>query len=310
MEVIFMNKFNKSNIALLLALTSVFTGNNKSNASLVGDICDITAVATSNVSTGLAMTSKSAARVPLAILGGIVAPVGVVVVGYFLEQKVLRDKLADSIISSLRNKGKLTNIKKSFEESKASLDKLLNQANIKFTKKEEKIEIVKFNPEDIINEEVVENYFNNLFSGLGELLSETKNQTNNKVIEEKAKNFNDNIMKSFPGVEFNTQLSLDTQQKTLISKALGTLIQNYNSTVNVLNADYNFHKVCRSSGVPSSISVCKNGQGKLSSVYSMNFDITDSLSYSNRHNICFRMSDKFELLIDGHSYDIDKMLKK
>jgi hypothetical protein len=307
-----MNKFNKSKIALLLALTSVFTGGNKSNASLVGDICDITAVATSNVSTGLAMTSKSAARVPLAILGGIVVPVGVVVGGYFLEQKVARDKLADSIISSLRNKGKLTNIKKSFEESKASLDKLLNQANIKFTKKEEKIEIVKFNPEDIINinEEVVENYFNNLFSGLGELLSETKNQTNNKVIEEKAENFYDDNMKNLPGVEFNTQLNLDLQQKILISEALNTLIQSCGSAVDALNKDYNFHQVCRNSGVPLSISVCKNEQGKLSSVYSMNFDITDSLSYSNRHNICFRMSDKFELLIDGHSYDIDKMLKK
>lgn len=298
-----MNKFNKSNIALLLALTSVFTGNNKSNASLVGDICNITAATTSNVSTGLAMTSKSAARVPLAILGGIVVPVGLVVGGYFWEQKVARDKLANSIISSLRNKGKLTNIKKSFEKSKASLDKLLNQANIKFTKKEEKIEIVKFDPE-AINEEGMENCFNNLFSGLEELLSETKNQTNNKVIEKKAKNFDDNIMKSLPGVEFNTQLSLSMPEKVSVSKALSTLIQNYNSTVNVLNKDYNLHKTCRNSGVPLSISVCKNEQGKLSSVYSMNFDITDSLSYSNRHNICFRMSDKFELLIDGHSYDV------
>lgn len=286
-----MNKFNKSKIALLLALTSVFTGGNKSSASLVGDICDITAVTTSNVSTGLAMTSKSAARVPLAILGGIVAPVGVVVGGYFLEQKVSRDKLADSIISSLRNKGKLTNIKKLFEKSKASLDKLLNQANIKFTKKEEKIEIVKFNPEDIIN-------------GVVELLNEDKNQTNSKVIEEKDK-INDNFMKSLPGVKFNTQLNFDKKQEILISDALDTLIQNYSSTVEVLNKDYNFPKVCRYSGVPSSISVCKNEQGKLSSVYSMNFDITDSSSYSNKHNICFRMSDKFELLIDGHSYDVN-----
>ncbi|MBO6243843.1 MAG: hypothetical protein J6O41_04680 [Clostridia bacterium] len=287
-----MNKFNKSKIALLLALTSVFTGGNKSSASLVGDICDITAVTTSNVSTGLAMTSKSAARVPLAILGGIVAPVGVVVGGYFLEQKVSRDKLADSIISSLRNKGKLTNIKKLFEKSKASLDKLLNQANIKFTKKEEKIEIVKFNPEDIINEVV-------------ELLNEDKNQTNSKVIEEKDKNLNDNFMESLSSVKFNTQLNSDTKRKILTSDALGTLIQNYSSTVDVLNKDYNFPKVCRYSGVPSSISVCKNEQGKLSSVYSMNFNITDSSSYSNKHNICFRMSDKFELLIDGHSYDVN-----
>ena len=287
-----MNKFNKSKIALLLALTSVFTGGNRSSASLVGDICDITAVTTSNVSTGLAMTSKSAARVPLAILGGIVAPVGVVVGGYFLEQKVSRDKLADSIISSLRNKGKLTNIKKLFEKSKASLDKLLNQANIKFTKKEEKIEIVKFNPEDIINEVV-------------ELLNEDKNQTNSKVIEEKDKNLNDNFMESLSSVKFNTQLNSDTKRKILTSDALGTLIQNYSSTVDVLNKDYNFPKVCRYSGVPSSISVCKNEQGKLSSVYSMNFNITDSSSYSNKHNICFRMSDKFELLIDGHSYDVN-----
>ena len=159
MEVIFMNKFNKSNIALLLALTSVFTGNNKSNASLVGDICNITAATTSNVSTGLAMTSKSAARVPLAILGGIVVPVGVVVGGYFLEQKVARDKLANSIISSLRNKGKLTNIRKSLEKSKVELDKMLKQSSIAFNGKD--IEIVKFDPE-AVNEEVAENCFNNL----------------------------------------------------------------------------------------------------------------------------------------------------
>ena len=286
-----MNKFNKSKIALLLALTSVFTGGNKSSASLVGDICDITAVTTSNVSAGLAMKSKSTAGTVVATISTIGLPIILFTGGYFLEQKVSRDKLADSIISSLRNKGKLINIKKLFENSKASLDKLLNQANIKFTKKEEKIEIVKFNPEDIIN-------------GVVELLNEDKNQTNSKVIEEKDK-INDNLMKSLPGVKFNTQLNFDTKQEILISDALDTLIQNYSSTVEVLNKDYNFPKVCRYSGVPSSISVCKNEQGKLSSVYSMNFNITDSSSYSNKHNICFRMSDKFELLIDGHSYDVN-----
>ena len=307
MEVIFMNKFNKSNIALLLALTSVFTGNNKSNASLVGDICDITAVATSNVSAGLAMKSKSTAGTVVATVSAIGLPIIFFTGGYFWNQKVKRDKLADSIISSLRNKGKLTNIRKSLEKSKVELDKMLKQSSIAFNGKD--IEIVTYNPE-AFNEEMVENYRNNLFSGLVELLSETKNQTNNKVIEEKAENFYYDNMKNLPGVEFNTQLNLDLQQKILIPEALNTLIQSCGSAVDALNKDYNFHQVCRNSGVPLSISVCKNEQGKLSSVYSMNFDITDSLSYSNRHNICFRMSDKFELLIDGHSYDIDKMLKK
>ena len=307
MEVIFMNKFNKSNIALLLALTSVFTGNNKSNASLVGDICDITAVATSNVSAGLAMKSKSTAGTVVATVSAIGLPIIFFTGGYFWNQKVKRDKLADSIISSLRNKGKLTNIRKSLEKSKVELDKMLKQSSIAFNGKD--LEIVTYNPE-AFNEEMVENYRNNLFSGLVELLSETKNQTNNKVIEEKAENFYYDNMKNLPGVEFNTQLNLDLQQKILIPEALNTLIQSCGSAVDALNKDYNFHQVCRNSGVPLSISVCKNEQGKLSSVYSMNFDITDSLSYSNRHNICFRMSDKFELLIDGHSYDIDKMLKK
>ncbi|MBR0183634.1 MAG: hypothetical protein IJQ10_00470 [Clostridia bacterium] len=302
-----MNKFNKSNIALLLALTSVFTGNNKSNASLVGDICDITAVATSNVSAGLAMKSKSTAGTVVATVSAIGLPIIFFTGGYFWNQKVKRDKLADSIISSLRNKGKLTNIRKSLEKSKVELDKMLKQSSIAFNGKD--IEIVTYNPE-AFNEEMVENYRNNLFSGLVELLSETKNQTNNKVIEEKAENFYYDNMKNLPGVEFNTQLNLDLQQKILIPEALNTLIQSCGSAVDALNKDYNFHQVCRNSGVPLSISVCKNEQGKLSSVYSMNFDITDSLSYSNRHNICFRMSDKFELLIDGHSYDIDKMLKK
>ena len=302
-----MNKFNKSNIALLLALTSVFTGNNKSNASLVGDICDITAVATSNVSAGLAMKSKSTAGTVVATVSAIGLPIIFFTGGYFWNQKVKRDKLADSIISSLRNKGKLTNIRKSLEKSKVELDKMLKQSSIAFNGKD--IEIVTYNPE-AFNEEMVENYRNNLFSGLGELLSETKNQTNNKVIEEKAENFYDDNMKNLPGVEFNTQLNLDLQQKILISEALNTLIQSCGSTVDALNKDYNFHQVCRNSGVPLSISVCKNEQGKLSSVYSMNFDITDRYSYDNKHNICFRMSDKFELLIDGHSYDIDKMLKK
>jgi hypothetical protein len=291
----------------LLALTSVFTGGNKSNASLVGDICDITAVATSNVSAGLAMKSKSTAGTVVATVSAIGLPIIFFTGGYFWNQKVKRDKLADSIISSLRNKGKLTNIRKSLEKSKVELDKMLKQSSIAFNGKD--IEIVTYNPE-AFNEEMVENYRNNLFSGLVELLSETKNQTNNKVIEEKAENFYDDNMKNLPGVEFNTQLNLDLQQKILISEALNTLIQSCGSAVDALNKDYNFHQVCRNSGVPLSISVCKNEQGKLSSVYSMNFDITDSLSYSNRHNICFRMSDKFELLIDGHSYDIDKMLKK
>ena len=298
-----MNKFNKSKIALLLALTSVFTGNNKSSASLVGDICDMAAITTSNVSTGLAMKSKSTAGTVVATVSAIFLPIGLVTGGYFWEKKVERDKLAGSIISSLRNKGKLTNIRKSLEKSKVELDKMLKQSSIAFNGKD--IEIVTCNPE-AFNEEMVENYRNNLFSGLGELLSEAKNQTNNKVTEEKAKNFYDDIMKNLPGVEFNTQLNFDAQQKILISEALNTLIQSCGSAVDALNKDYNFHQMCRNSGVPFSISVCKNEQGELSSVYSINFDITDSLSYSNKHNICFRMSDKFELLIDGHSYDLKK----
>lgn len=299
-----MNKFNKSKIALLLALTSVFTGGNKSSASLVGDICDITAVTTSNISAGLAMKSKSTAGTVVATVSTIGLPIILFTGGYFWSQKVERDELANSIISSLRNKGKLTDIRQSFAKSKSKLDEILKKSNSNIVFNEKKIEIMKFNPE-AVNVGMCKNFVNNLSSELEELLDEAKNQNNKKVIEEKAKNLDDNIMKSFPGVKFNTQLNSDTKQKILTSDALDTLIQNYSSTVEVLNKDYNFPKVCRYSGVPSSISVCKNEQGKLSSVYSMNFDITDSSSYSNKHNICFRMSDKFELLIDGHSYDVN-----
>ena len=61
---------------------------------------------------------------------------------------------------------------------------------------------------------------------------------------------------------------------------------------------------------PVNVSIYRDGNGVLSSVWSMNLVTEDFRSHSNRRNICFRMSDKFELLIDGCSYNIDEMIKK
>ena len=310
-----MNKFNKSKIALLMALASVFTVNNKSSASLVGDIADITATTTSSVSTGLAMSSKSKARIPVAIIGGIVLPIGLVVGGYFLERKLERDKLADSIISSLRNSSKLLDIRKSFGKSKSQLDESLKQVKITFNEKEKEkeIEIVKFNPE-IISEEDITNWLCDLIGKLKKLRSNVGNQTNNEVAgksenEKKAKELYDKL-NNIPGVDFNNQQNLGKSIKNSILIIMPTLIKEYVSTVKTLNNDLSLSKRCLKSNVPLNISVCKNEQGELSSVCSINFDITDRYSYDNKHNISFRMSNKFELLIDGHSYDIDEMVKK
>ena len=309
-----MNKFNKSKIALLMALASVFTVNNKSSASLVGDIVDITATTTSSVSTGLAMSSKSKARIPVAIIGGIVLPISVVVGGYFLERKLERDKLADSIISSLRNSNKLRSIRQSFGESKSKLDKSLKQVKITFNEKEKEkeIEIVKVNPE--ISKEDIANWLCDLIGGLKELCSNVGNQTNNEVAgksenEKKAKESYDKL-NNIPGVDFNNQQNLGKSIKNSILIIIPTLIEKYVSTVETLNNDLSLSKRCLTSNIPLNISVCKNEQGELSSVCSINFDITDRYSYDNKHNISFRMSNKFELLIDGHSYDIDEMVKK
>lgn len=307
-----MNKFNKSKIALLMALASVFTVNNKSSASLVGDIADITATTTSSVSTGLAMSSKSKARIPVAIIGGIVLPISVVVGGYFLERKLERDKLADSIISSLRNSSKLRGIRQSFGESKSKLDKSLKQVKITFNEKEKEIEIVKFNPE--IGKEDIANWLHDLIDELKELSSNVGNQTNNEVAgksenEKKVKESYDKL-NNIPGVDFNNQQNLGKSIKNSILIIIPTLIKKYVLTVETLNNDLSLSKRCLTSNVPLNISVCKNEQGELSSVCSINFDITDRYSYGNKHNIGFRMSNKFELLIDGHSYDIDEMLKK
>ena len=105
-------------------------------------------------------------------------------------------------------------------------------------------------------------------------------------------------------MEFNSQLHLDEIKRFSVLSFLVSLLPDCKSVFSTLNHDYSFSKKCRDSDVPLSISVCKDKQGKLSSVCSMNFDITDWHSYDNKHNICFRKSDKFELLIDGHSYNV------
>jgi hypothetical protein len=297
-----MNKFNKSKIALLMALASVFTVNNKSSASLVGDIADITATTTSSVSTGLAMSSKSKARIPVAIIGGIVLPISVVVGGYFLERKLERDKLADSIISSLRNKDELKNIRELIQSCKNGVDESLKQVKIAFNEKDKEIEIVKGNSNTINKES--RQHCGNLIVEFPKINNVIENKN-----EKKAKEFHDKI-KNIPGVEFNQQLELDESITFSISVTIPFLTVTYGLAFDTLNNDLSLSKHCLTSNVPLNISVCKNEQGELSSVCSINFDITDRYSYDNKHNISFRMSNKFELLIDGHSYDIDEMVKK
>ena len=303
-----MNKFNKSKIALLLALTSVFTGNKKSNASMVGNICDIATA--SSISASLAINNNNKSAAIAAVSLGFIGAIGIPVVAYFWNQKVERDKLANSIISSLKNKGKLADIKQSLKTSKNTLDETLKTSGIAFNEKEKEIEIVKFNTD--FSQEEIKNKWITFHNEFQEISDKVK-----LIIKGNAKDNDEKTIKDFlgklsnmPGVKFNSQLHLDEITKFLVLSFLFSILPSYQSVSSTLNDDTSFSKKCRNSDVPLRISVCKNKQEELSSVCSINFDITDWNSYDNKHNICLRISDKFELLIDGHSYDIDEMTKK
>ena len=274
-----MNKFNKSKMALLMALASVCTVNNKSNASMVGNICDIATA--SSISASLAINNNNKSAAIAAVSLGFIGAIGIPVVAYFWNQKVERDKLANSIISSLKNKGKLADIKQSLKTSKNTLDETLKTSGIAFNEKEKEkeIEIVKFNT-DFSQEEIKNKWitFNNEFQEISDKVK--------LIIKGNAKDNDEKTIKDFlgklsnmPGVKFNSQLHLDEITKFLVLSFLFSILPSYQSVSSTLNDDTSFSKKCRNSDVPLRISVCKNKQEELSSVCSINFDITDWNSY-------------------------------
>lgn len=290
-----MNKFNKSKMALLMALASVCTVNNKSNASMVGNICDIATA--SSISASLAINNNNKSAAIAAVSLGFIGAIGIPVVAYFWNQKVERDKLADSIINSLRYKNELSNVKDSLKKSKDELDELFKQSKTAFNKKE--TTILELNLD--YSEEEGKNKFKQILDNCNKLL-----ESNSKVAAEKnAQDFINSIVNTF--VVISKELSIEEKIGTFI--ILAKHLENIKS-LDALNEDLSFHKQCRASNTPFRFRVCKNQQGELSSVCDMNFIVTDWHSYDNGHDVCFRMSDKFELLIDGHSYDIDEMTKK
>ena len=293
-----MNKFNKSKIALLLALTSVFTGNKKSNASMVGNICDIATA--SSISASLAINNNNKSAAIAAVSLGLIGVIGIPIGAYFWNQKVERDKLADSIIFSLqhhKNGNSLENLKKAFETCKKQFDSKLNginKINVRFSKLDNNYYETKKRVGNI--SKILKNKDN---------LNNIGQQKNVEVIGELAAGAFGEFSKyiQFEGV-------YDNKYESSLKISLVPLLMSHEEVLERFKDDFKIGVDCLKEDVPVNISIYKNEKGVLSSAVSMNLVTESRYSHSNKHNICFRMSDKFELLIDGHSYDVDEMNKK
>ncbi len=280
-----MNKFNKSKVALLMALTSALQGSIKTNASLVGDVLDTTAFTTSNLTASLVTNTKNkAVAIPLGIIFAVGVPIGLIVIKHFYEQAQERKELAGSILS---------NLKKEFETvnttlgtiNKPTKDLLLN---LGITEKEAKIDfshILELNLNNL-------NLINFDPSNLGLKSKDLSYYVNTDNGELKPK-LGDELRANLFALALLVTVPLKQLTETLSSKQM-------------------FSKSVRDSEKPLSIILRKNEQGKLSTIWSMNFRVTDYNNFTKSNDVSLRFdldnNNKLEISIDGHSYDADEIM--
>lgn len=279
-----MNKFNKSKVALLMALTSALQGSIKTNASLVGDVLDTTAFTTSNLTASLVTNTKNkAVAIPLGIIFAVGVPIGLIVIKHFYEQAQERKELAGSILSKLEKKfGEVNNYFGAVRINELTKDLLLHH-NIDITEKEAKIDF----------SHILELNQNNLDPSNLDLKSKNLSYYVNTDNGELKPKLGDELRANLFALALLVTVPLKQLTETLSSKQM-------------------FSKSVRDSEKPLSIILRKNEQGKLSTIWSMNFRVTDYNNFTKSNDVSLRFdldnNNKLEISIDGHSYDADEIM--
>ena len=273
-----MKKINKSKIALFMALTLALNGNGKSRAMNYR---------TMEFASGVMGNMSSCFD---GALGAITAAgsFALFCLATYLETLEKRDKVAKTIISSLKSKGQLENIKEWLAVSKTLFE-----------------EIFKKNPQNFVGNKVK---FGVDFDVKAVAALGSQNLQYNSQIQSALGQIL--VLKNMLGVKLNEQL----ESQILIGNL--SLFINYGILISMLITDVRMPLIFDKADIPFSVDFIRskknsnnNNSENLSVICSMNF-ISSKRNYSNRHKICIRMSDKFELLVDGSSYDIDKLSKE
>lgn len=273
-----MKKINKSEIALLMALTLALNGNVKSNA-MNSRVMEFSSGVMGNLSSSVGGPLGTAMAVSAVALfcGGLYVKI--------LEE---RKEVAKIVISSLKSQGQLENIKQ-----------LLAAANGSFE------EVFKGNPQNFVGEKVKLglDFDVKKVAALG-----VQNPLENQVWDALRRIL---VLKNMLGsVQINEQL------RDQVSVCNVVLFVGYANLIVKLKTDMRMPLIFDKADIPISVDFIKSKKNpndnkeNLSVICSLNF-VSSKFDYSDRHNICIRMRDnKFELLVDGSSYDIDKLSKE
>jgi len=273
-----MKKINKSEIALLMALTLALNGNVKSNA-MNSRVMEFSSGVVGNLSSSVGGPLGTAMAVSAVALfcGGLYVKI--------LEE---RKEVAKIVISSLKSQGQLENIKQ-----------LLAAANGSFE------EVFKGNPQNFVGEKVKLglDFDVKKVAALG-----AQNPLENQVWDALRRIL---VLKNMLGsVQINEQL------RDQVSVCNVVLFVGYANLIVKLKTDMRMPLIFDKADIPISVDFIKSKKNpndnkeNLSVICSLNF-VSSKFDYSDRHNICIRMRDnKFELLVDGSSYDIDKLSKE
>lgn len=273
-----MKKINKSEIALLMALTLALNGNVKSNA-MNSRVMEFSSGVMGNLSSSVGGPLGTAMAVSAVALfcGGLYVKI--------LEE---RKEVAKIVISSLKSQGQLENIKQ-----------LLAAANGSFE------EVFKGNPKNFVGEKVKLglDFDVKKVAALG-----AQNLLENQVWDALRRIL---VLKNMLGsVQINEQL------RDQVSVCNVVLFVGYANLIVKLKTDMRMPLIFDKADIPISVDFIKSKKNpndnkeNLSVICSLNF-VSSKFDYSDRHNICIRMRDnKFELLVDGSSYDIDKLSKE
>ncbi|MBO6126528.1 MAG: hypothetical protein J6P21_00795 [Clostridia bacterium] len=274
-----MKKINKSEIALLMALTLALNGNVKSNA-MNSRVMEFSSGVMGNLSSSVGGPLGTAMAVSAVALfcGGLYVKI--------LEE---RKEVAKIVISSLKSQGQLENIKKLLVAAKGSFE-----------------EVFKGNPQNFVGEKVKLgiDFDVDQVSVLGR-----RELSDNRQIADALGRIL--VLKNILGsVQINEQL------RGQVSACNVVLFFGYANLIVKLKTDMRMPLIFDKADIPISVDFIRSKKNpndnkeNLSVICSLNF-VSSKFDYSDRHNICIRMRDnKFELLVDGSSYDIDKLSKE